>query len=110
GEAPREGGAGFVDGEDALARGHHRPCGFGERFDAHVGVLANADWGGLYLSTWEDRAGRQRASGGVRLRGCVVAAEANPTVRRGLRRGRRCRPAAGAWCWWRHGFPCARRW
>jgi len=42
GEALGDGTGGFVDGDDALARGDHGLGGFGQLFDAHVFPVAGA--------------------------------------------------------------------
>jgi len=42
GEALADGAGGFVDRDDALARGDHGLCGFSQLFDAHVLPVAGA--------------------------------------------------------------------
>ncbi|MNF10721.1 hypothetical protein D3C80_2117550 [compost metagenome] len=42
GEALADGAGGFVDRDDALARGDHGLGGFGQLFDAHVFPVAGA--------------------------------------------------------------------
>jgi hypothetical protein len=44
GKALGDGAGGFVDGDDALARGDHGLGGLGKLFDAHVCVLRGR-WG-----------------------------------------------------------------
>src|SRR5690606_17936142 len=98
-EALPDGVGGLIDGDDALARGHHGLGGFGELVDTHGDSGGVAGGRALYPFA----AGRARSHGrsgtGNGLR-----------VRPDPRRFRSPRPAAGAGCWWPRATAWNRRW